>query len=459
MAEREDTIAAIATAMGEASIAVIRVSGVDAIAIVDRIFVGGEKLMNCASHTIHYGKIMSLDHQDSLDEVLVSVMRAPRTYTREDVVEISTHGGWQAVTKVFEEVIRAGARLAEPGEFTKRAFLHGRIDLSQAEGVMSLIASQTNRARQAALSQVAGSLRRQVEAIRQAMLEAMARIEVTIDYPEHDDEQATTAFVVDVVTNLMQLVDSLLRQALHGRILRDGVRLAIIGRPNVGKSSLLNALVKADRAIVTDIPGTTRDVIEERIDLFGVPFTIVDTAGIRETDDVVERIGVQRSRAMVDQADLILVVLDGHRTLESHDEDLLAMLKDRSGMVLINKEDLGVTIDVDRVKALANTDRILMHSTFSSERLHELEKALYDCVFQVNEPMQATFLATPRHILLMEEALARLDDVIFAANEGQTLDLLAVDLMQAWSLLGEVIGETPREDLLDQIFSQFCLGK
>ncbi len=460
MSASTDTIAAIATAMGEASIAVIRVSGPEAITIVDRIFLSNSKLKDCATHTVHYGMINKIDDQSVIDEVLVTVMREPRTYTREDVVEVSTHGGWQAVQAVLREIIRAGARYAEPGEFTKRAYLHGRIDLSQAEGVMELIAAQTDLARVAALRQVQGTLKQSIQAIRHNMLEVLARIEVTIDYPEHDDEQATSEFVEEKAKGLMRRLHDLLDEALHGRILRDGVRLAIVGRPNVGKSSLLNSLVKVDRAIVTDIPGTTRDVIEERVDIGGIPFAIVDTAGIRETEDIVEKIGVAKSREVVEQADFIVVLLDGSRPLVETDLELLGLLAHKKGFVLINKVDLPIAIDTDFVDHQVGTERVMLYSTFSHQDLLKFEQKI--CHFVAGSGQQvsdAPFLASNRHIMLLEETLDCLQNVLDSVQEGQTLDLVAVDMQQAWITLGEVIGETPREDLLDQIFSQFCLGK
>ncbi len=460
MSATTDTIAAIATAMGEASIAVIRVSGPDAIAIVDRIFQSKSPLHASKTHTVHYGLIIKLDDKSVIDEVLVTLMRKPRTYTREDVVEVSTHGGWQAVQAVLREIVRAGARLAEPGEFTKRAYLHGRIDLSQAEGVMELIAAQTDLARVAALRQVQGTLKQTIQAIRHDMLEVLARIEVTIDYPEHDDEQATSEFVYQEAKGLTQRLHVLLDEALHGRILRDGVRLAIIGRPNVGKSSLLNSLVKIDRAIVTDIPGTTRDLIEEKVDIGGIPFYIVDTAGIRETEDIVEKIGVRKSREVVEEADLIVVLLDGSRPLADTDLELLDLLAHKKGFALINKADLPIVIDTAFVNQQVGTDRVMLHSTLSHQNVLEFERKICHLVAGSGQQVSdAPFLASSRHIMLLEETSGCLQNVMDSVQEGQTLDLIAVDMQQAWITLGEVIGETPREDLLDQIFSQFCLGK
>lgn len=460
MSATTDTIAAIATAMGEASIAVIRVSGPDAIETVDRIFRGKSSLIMCTTHTVHYGMIINLEDKSFIDEVLVTVMRKPRTYTREDVVEVSTHGGWQAVQAVLREIVRAGARLAEPGEFTKRAYLHGRIDLSQAEGVMELIAAQTDLARVAALRQVQGTLKQTIQAIRHNMLEVLARIEVTIDYPEHDDEQATSEFVYREAKGLSRRLHDLLDEALHGRILRDGVRLAIVGRPNVGKSSLLNSLVKLDRAIVTDIPGTTRDVIEERVDIGGIPFYIVDTAGIRETDDIVEKIGVGKSREVVAQSDLVVILLDGSRPLEDTDLELLNLLEHKRGFVLINKVDLPVVMDTSFVYKQVGEERVILYSTFSHQNLLDFERRICFLVAGSGQQVSdAPFLASNRHIMLLEETSACLQNVMNSVQEGQTLDLVAVDMQQAWITLGEVIGETPREDLLDHIFSQFCLGK
>lgn len=456
----EDTIAAVATAVGAASLAVIRVSGPEAVAVVDRVFQGSRPLRSVPSHTVWYGYITRLDGGQTLDEVLVTVMLAPRTYTTEDVVEIGTHGGLQTVNAVLSEILRSGARLADAGEFTKRAFLGGRIDLAQAEGVMELIQAQSEGGRRAALDQVQGSLTRGVRGLRQQLLQAMAHIEVTIDYPEHDVEMATTQEVARVAREVRHGVDSLLRTAASGRILRDGIRTVIVGLPNVGKSSLLNELVRSERAIVTDIPGTTRDVLEERVELAGIPLRLLDTAGIRETEDRVERLGVERSRAAMKDAEVIVLVVDGSRELTLADRKLLVELQGRAALVLLSKADLGRGVSVPQIREYLPEDRIIPYSIYESNLRSKLEDAFRGVIYSGAVAVSdATFVANARHMALLDRARRQLDDTIDAAVAGVTLDLVAVDLREAWRSLGEIIGETPQEDLLDQIFSQFCLGK
>ncbi len=456
----EDTVAAIATAPGEASIAVVRVSGRDALSVVDRIFRGRRPLRKTGSHRVLYGRIVRLRDGEHVDEVLVTVMRGPRTYTTEDVVEIGTHGGARVTEAVLTEVLRAGARLAEPGEFTKRAFLGGRIDLAQAEGVMELIRAQTTLARAAALRQVEGSLTVAVGDLRQVLLELMAHIEVTIDYPEHDEEEATGRMVERRGAELLAALDGLLGMAMGGRILRDGVRTAIVGKPNVGKSSLLNQLAGVDRAIVTDIAGTTRDIIEETVHVGGVALCLMDTAGIRETDNVVEQIGVERSRAAMAGAELVLLVLDGSRPLDGTDRELLAHAAGRRAVIVVNKSDLPQAVSQAEVAAECGCARVLSYCALRREDASRLAETVRDLVLSgVGLSGDPTFVANARQIGLLEGARAALVRALDGAAQGVTLDLAAADIRQVWMLLGEIIGETPREDLLDQIFSQFCLGK
>ncbi len=455
-----DTIAAIATAVGEASIAVIRVSGNQAVDVVDRIFKGKNSLKDVASHTVWFGRIYSMDGKRVIDEVLVTVMKGPKTYTTEDVVEISTHGGFQAVQEVLGEVIRAGARIADPGEFTKRAFLGGRIDLTQAEGVMELIRSQTDAAKAASLRQLEGSMTTLIRNIRHQMIQLMAHIEVTIDYPEHDEEEATLKHVYVGVSQLEAELLRILTEANQGRILRDGIRVAIVGRPNVGKSSLLNQLARFDRAIVTDIPGTTRDVLEERIQIGGVPLKIMDTAGIRETLDVVEQLGVQRSKKALRDADLVLIMIDQSRDLSDTDIELMQEAKNLPVIVILSKSDLVCRTTANELQSFVDLERVIHFSVFDRSAIENLETLMIEVIFHGDmQPKDATFVANSRHISLIESALENLKGVLEAIRFGQTLDLVAVDLHSAWVTLGEIIGETPREDLLDQIFSQFCLGK
>ncbi|KYP80781.1 tRNA uridine-5-carboxymethylaminomethyl(34) synthesis GTPase MnmE [Ferroacidibacillus organovorans] len=454
---QQDPIAAIATALGEASIAVVRVSGEHSFSIVDRIFEGSSRLSETPSHRILYGHLVTLEQRKRIDEVIVLTFRSPKSYTTEDVVEIHCHGGVQAVQSILLEVLRAGARLAEPGEFTKRAFLGGRIDLSQAEGVMEAIGAKTPLALQAALSQVEGALHQHVETLRHTLIQTMAHLEVTIDYPEHDEEEMTVQRVRNDAQFVLEQIRSLRFEAERGRILREGVKIAIVGKPNVGKSSLLNRFARTNRAIVTEIPGTTRDVIEERIQIDGIPLLLFDTAGVRETEDVVEQIGVQKSRETLEKADLILLLLDTSRPLDENDESLLESVDGDRSLLIMNKRDLPFANGVDW-QELAMNRRSLAYSTRVEADHDRLEQEIKRMVFG-SERADPTFLANARHLSLLERAEAAIKRVLDDANSGVTLDLVAVDLHEAWMLLGEMIGETPREDLLDQIFSQFCLGK
>ncbi|WP_018131408.1 tRNA uridine-5-carboxymethylaminomethyl(34) synthesis GTPase MnmE [Effusibacillus pohliae] len=455
-----DTIAAIATALGEGSVGIIRVSGPDSIRIVDKVFRSKKSLQEADTHTLHYGHIVDPQTGDPVDEVLVAVMRAPRSYTMEDVVEVHCHGGIVVVQRVLQVVLAAGARLAEPGEFTKRAFLNGRIDLSQAEAVIDLIRSKTDSSMKLALRQVEGLLSKKIRSLRQSMIELLAHIEVTIDYPEHDVEDVTIRHILRQGTAMLEEIDRLLEGARMGRILREGIRTVIIGRPNVGKSSLLNALSRTDRAIVTDIPGTTRDILEEQVSIRGIPLQIIDTAGIRETEDVVERIGVERSRSALEEADLVLFMLDASRELSEVDRELLTNIQGKPAILILNKLDLPRKIDTDQMKQLA-ADAPLVEMSIKEGRGIEQLEAEVERLFLAGgiDGKEAAYVSNTRHIALLEKAKRQLEEAIASANAGMTLDLVAVEIREAWETLGEVIGEAVGEDLLDQIFSQFCLGK
>ncbi|NUK30072.1 tRNA uridine-5-carboxymethylaminomethyl(34) synthesis GTPase MnmE [Parageobacillus sp. VR-IP] len=458
-----DTIAAISTPMGEGAIAIVRLSGDEAIAIADRIFksLSGKRLKDVPSHTIHYGHIVDPDNGQTVEEVMVSVMRAPKTFTREDVVEINCHGGLVSVNRVLQLVLANGARLAEPGEFTKRAFLNGRIDLSQAEAVIDLIRAKTDRAMTVALQQIEGRLSKLIRKLRQTILETLAHVEVNIDYPEYDDiEEMTPRLLLEKAQYVREQIEKLLQTAQQGKILREGLATVIIGRPNVGKSSLLNALVHENKAIVTDIPGTTRDVIEEYVNVRGVPLRLIDTAGIRETEDIVERIGVERSRQMLKQADLILLVLNYHEPLTEEDERLFEMIKGMDFIVIVNKTDLPKNIDMDRVKQLADGRPIITTSLLKEKGIDDLEKAISEMFFSGSvEAGDLTYVSNSRHIALLQQAKKAVEDAISGIEAGMPVDLVQIDLRRAWELLGEIIGDTVHESLIDQLFSQFCLGK
>lgn len=456
-----DTIAAISTPIGEGGIAIIRVSGPDSIEIVDKLYRGKQALSTVDSHTIHYGHIVRLaDETERLDEVMVSVMKSPKTFTREDVVEINCHGGLVSVKRILEEVLRAGARLAEPGEFTKRAFLNGRIDLSQAEAVIDLIRAKTDRAAKQAVGQMEGKLSRMIKPLRQRILELLAAIEVNIDYPEYDAEQVTHDLVTKEGEQVRLEIQRLLQTARQGKILREGINTAIIGRPNVGKSSLLNALVQENKAIVTDIPGTTRDVIEEYINVRGVALKLIDTAGIRETDDVVERIGVERSERALETADLLLIVLNFAEPLSAEDTRLLQLCDRQKAIVIVNKIDLPQKLDLSKVREMIG-DAPLIHTSMREEQgIDELEEAIVQLFFGGELAADdAVYVSNVRHIHLLEQAEESIVEAIAGAENGIPIDMVQIDLQRTWELLGEIIGDAVSEDLIDQLFSQFCLGK
>ncbi|WP_214482908.1 tRNA uridine-5-carboxymethylaminomethyl(34) synthesis GTPase MnmE [Bacillus sp. SM2101] len=458
-----DTITAISTPMGEGAIAIVRLSGAEALSIADSIFKGpsDKKLIEVPSHTIHYGHIVDPINNETIDEVMVSVMKGPKTFTREDVVEINCHGGLVSVNRVLQTVIKGGARLAEPGEFTKRAFLNGRIDLSQAEAVIDLIRAKTDRAMNVALHQMEGRLSKLINQLRQDILETLAHVEVNIDYPEYDDvEEMTHQLLLPKANNVQYELHKLIQTSQQGKILREGLSTVIIGRPNVGKSSLLNSLVHENKAIVTDIPGTTRDVIEEYVNVRGVPLRLVDTAGIRETEDIVERMGVERSREKLKEADLILLVLNSNDELSIDDEQLFHAVEGMDVIVIINKTDLPQTINMTRVKELANNYPIVSTSLLQEEGIEQLEEAISSLFFEGGiESKDMTYVSNSRHISLLTQAKVAIDDAVNSINSGVPIDIVQIDLTRAWELLGEIIGEAVHESLIDQLFSQFCLGK
>mgnify|MGYP001171178782 CR=1 FL=1 len=455
-----DTIAAISTPLGEAGIAVIRISGDEAVAVGDRVFRSKRALADVPSHTVHYGHIVDPDTSERIDEVLVTVMRAPRSFTREDVVEISCHGGIVAVRRILELVLNHGARLAEPGEFTKRAFLNGRIDLAQAEAVMDLIRSKSDRASSLAMKQVEGELSRKIRSLRETLVETMAHIEVNIDYPEHDVEELTNAYIQEQCKGLLQEIERLLASSRQGKVLREGITTAIAGKPNVGKSSLLNTLSRENKAIVTDIPGTTRDVIEEYITIRGIPIKLLDTAGIRETADIVEKIGVEKSKSALAEADLILFVLNCNEPLSDDERKLMDQLRHKQTLVIVNKIDLPQRLDIDEVRRRFDERRIIRMSVKTGEGLERLEKAISDLFFSGEiESGGMTVVSNVRHIHLLQQAKKALEDALQGAALRMPIDMIQIDLRNAWERLGEIIGDTVSETLIDEIFSRFCLGK
>lgn len=457
-----DTIAAISTPPGEGAISIVRLSGDDAIAIVSRLYKSGSKILNqVESHTIHYGHIVDPENQQVVDEVMVSVMRAPKTFTREDIVEINCHGGIIVVNQLLQLILRSGARLAEPGEFTKRAFLNGRVDLSQAEAVMDLIRAKTDKAMNVAINQLDGNLSHLIRQLRQEILETLAQVEVNIDYPEYDDvEEVTSRLLLEKTRYVEKQIGALLQNAKQGKILREGLNTAIIGRPNVGKSSLLNYLLHEEKAIVTDIAGTTRDVIEEYVNVRGVPLKLIDTAGIRETEDVVEKIGVERSRKALQDADLILLVLNQNEALTKEDEELLAATKGLKRIILLNKADLASKLDSLSMENLLPNDQIFAVSVLENDGLDKLEEAISELFFggQTGEK-DATYVSNTRHIALLEKAQQSLREVQNGIELGMPVDLVQIDMTRCWDYLGEIVGDSVQDELITQLFSQFCLGK
>ncbi|MEK4325370.1 tRNA uridine-5-carboxymethylaminomethyl(34) synthesis GTPase MnmE [Paenibacillus sp. FSL R7-0297] len=455
-----DTIAAVSTALGEGGIAIIRVSGPQAISQVAPLFKSRIPLTEAESHTVHYGHIVSPLDGERMEEVLVTVMKGPRSFTTEDVVEISAHGGVISVRRVMDLLLQQDIRLAEPGEFTKRAFLGGRIDLSQAEAVIDLIRSKSDRAFSVALKQVSGSLSARIHELRHTLIEMLAHIEVNIDYPEHDVESLTADFIKDKSQEVMEGINKLLRTANEGKILREGITTAIVGRPNVGKSSLLNALARDNKAIVTDIPGTTRDVIEEYVTINNIPLKLLDTAGIRETMDVVERIGVERSKAAFSDADLILLVLNANDELHEDELALMEQIHGRQALVIMNKMDLPSRLDTDKLRSFFDESSIVPMSVLEEEGLDKLEEAISALFFGGKlESGDLTYVSNVRHIALLKKAHRSLQDAYEAAEMLIPIDMIQIDVRLAWEQLGEIIGDTAADSLLDQIFSQFCLGK
>ena len=457
-----DTIAAISTAPGEGAIGIVRISGDLAISIANSIYQCGTKqLEEQKTHTIHYGHIVDPKSGEVYDEVMVSVLRAPKTFTREDIVEINCHGGIVAINRVLQLVLRMGARLAEPGEFTKRAFLNGRIDLSQAEAVMDLIRAKTDKSMQLAMRQLDGQLSHLIQNLRQEILNTLAQVEVNIDYPEYDDvEEMTLQLLREKTQQVLQGIRALLNTASQGKILRDGLKTAIVGRPNVGKSSLLNVLLREEKAIVTDIAGTTRDTIEEYVNVRGVPLQLIDTAGIRETDDVVEKIGVERSRKALKEADFVLLLLNQSETLQEEDIRLLETTKGMKRIILFNKTDLPSKLSIEDIAPYAQEEEIVTTSMLNKEGIDQLEEKIAGYFFQgqMNE-RDATYLSNTRHIALLEKAEQALVEVQNGIEMEMPVDLIQIDFTRAWDLLGEITGDSVQDELLTQLFSQFCLGK
>lgn len=457
-----DTIAAISTAPGEAGIGIVRLSGKDSFDIIGEIFLPSSRktFSEIENRTINHGFIIDAKTGNRIDEVLVTKMQGPHTYTTEDVVEINCHGGTLPTKRVLEAVLRMGARLAEPGEFTKRAFLNGRIDLSQAEAVIDLITAKTDKGMDMALGQLEGKLSSRIQEIRDLILNMLAHIEANIDYPEYDIPEVTYETILSQGQGVREGIQALLASADTGKILREGLSTVIIGKPNVGKSSLLNALLGEGRAIVTDVPGTTRDIIEDYINIKGVPLRIIDTAGIRETQDVVERIGVERSRQLMEQADLILFLLDISEELSHEDRMLMEMIKGKKAIILLNKTDLPSRVDREDLVPYLEDRRIIEISALKGEGITDLEDAIVEMVFGGEVSIGETGLVSNiRHKNLLEKALNSIEITLDTIQGDLPLELISVDLKDCWEYLGQITGDTLTEDIVDQIFTNFCIGK
>lgn len=456
----ETTIAAISTAMSASGIGIVRISGEDAMNVIARIYRsknGRKNIKEVKTHTIHYGYIY--DGDETVDEVLVMVMRGPKTYTGEDTVEIDCHGGVYAMKRVLETVLKNGTQVAEPGEFTKRAFLNGRLDLSQAEAVMDVIQAKSEVALKSSVQQLKGSVLRAVKEIRGKLLHHIAYIETALDDPEHFDLEGYPQELLEVAEEQKKKVQKLLSSADDGKMIQEGIRTVILGKPNAGKSSLLNFLVGEDRAIVTEIAGTTRDTLEEYISLHGISLRIIDTAGIRETEDVVEKIGVEKARQMAEKADLILYVVDSSQPLDENDQEIMELLRGRKSIVIYNKTDLASAVDMGSLKEKTGS-QVIPVSVVEETGVEELEKAIREMFFQGEISFDdEVYITNARHKAALEEAEKSLEMVTESIEAGMPEDFFSIDLMGAYEALGRILGESLGEDLVNEIFSKFCVGK
>ena len=446
----EDTIAAISTALGVGAISIIRISGLEAIEIVNKIF--DKDLSKVKSHTIHYGHIIA--NNKIIDEVLVSVMLAPKTFTTENVIEINCHGGISTTNKILELVLANGARLAEPGEFTKRAFLNGRIDLTQAEGIMNLIEAKSDKTREMSINQLTGSISNVISGIRTDLVNIISNIEVNIDYPEYEDiEVLTNEKILPEINKIKDKLLLTIKNAENGKLINTGIKIGIIGKPNVGKSSLLNVLLEESKAIVTDIEGTTRDIVEGDFILNGIACHIIDTAGIRETNDIVEKLGVDKSLAIIDNADLIIFMLNNNESLTENEKELLNKIKNKKHIIVINKIDLNNKLLLDD----KNTIKISIKENIG---INTLKNKIIE-MFNLEEitTSDMTYLSDARSIALLKKALNSINESINNLEDGTPIDIVEMDLKNCWNTLGEIIGETYTDELIDEIFSRFCLGK
>lgn len=453
-----DTIAAISTPIGEGGISIVRLSGEDAIEIASKIF-KGRNLKQVPTHTIHYGHIINPKTKDIIDEAMVSVMKGPKTFTREDVVEINCHGGMVVTNEILQLLLVNGARMADPGEFTKRAFMNGRIDLTQAESVMDIIRAKTDKSREIAMNQLKGGLLGKIRELRQDLLDTMAQEEVNIDYPEYDMDDMTGNQMKEVAQQVSTKISKLLQTAQEGKIMRNGLATAIVGRPNVGKSSLLNYLTQDEKAIVTDIAGTTRDTLEEYVSIKNIPLKLIDTAGIHETEDKVEKIGVERSKKAVQEVDLVLLLLDGSRELSDEDRELLDFTKFKKRIIILNKSDLGSKITQEMIQKITDSP-IVTTSILEKNNLDKLANEIERMFFSgIENSANQVMVTNQRQAGLLQKAQQSLQEVISGVENAMPLDLVQIDLKDAWDTLGEITGDSAPDELITELFSQFCLGK
>ncbi len=456
----EDTIAAVATAYGEGGIGIIRISGEKALSILEEVFEFAGETSQIVNRRMTYGRIVDRENEQIIDEVLAIYMKGPKTYTAEDVVEINCHGSMVSLRKTLALVLRKGARLAEPGEFTKRAFLNGRLDLSQAEAVIDIIKAKTDRSFDVAMSQLEGALSLRVTEIRQKLLDLLVDITVNIDYPDEDIEELTYDKIEENILLIGEMIEKLLSTADTGRMIREGIRVAIVGKPNVGKSSLMNSLLRETRAIVTEIPGTTRDTIEEAISIRNIPVYLVDTAGIRETSDEVERLGIERSKAAFNEADFIIFIMDGSSAISDEDREIASYLDGRDSVVLINKNDLERGFTNDDVRELVNDPVIIETSLINNEGIEEIENHIEELVYGGElSQHDSTMVNNVRHIELLKQSRDSLRDAMEMTLAREALDFIEVDVRNAYDLLGEITGETVSDDIINEVFARFCLGK
>ena len=449
-----DTICAISTTLGVGAISIIRVTGNDAIQLVNKIF-KGKDLTKVDSHTINYGFIV--DNRETIDEVLVSIMKAPRTYTKEDLVEINCHGGIATTNKILEMLLNNGCRLAEPGEFTKRAFLNGRIDLIEAESIGDLINSETDKSRTLSLNGVTGNITNMINNLRKKLVGISANIEVNIDYPEYEDAIVlTNELIKPEILNIKQELEKILKESENGKLIKKGIDVAIVGKPNVGKSSLLNTLLEEEKAIVTNIAGTTRDIVEGKIVLNGIILNLIDTAGIRETDDLVEQIGVNKSKEIIEKSDLVILVLNNNEELTIEEKELIKSLYNKNLIVYINKNDLEKQINETEI----DCKNIVNGNTKEYKNLDNLKNKIID-MFNLEEldNKNMNYLSNARQISLVKQSLNSINNCLEQIENNIEIDLLAIDIKETYDLLGEIIGSTYKDELLDEIFANFCLGK